>query len=117
MKIRIKGNSLRYRLSKSEVANLRTEGFLEEFTAFGSKTLVYAVVVTDNERLSADFTGEKIVLYMPDKMIDELNTTETVGFDDHTGPVKLLIEKDFACIDNVEEDQTDKYPNPLLACK
>jgi hypothetical protein len=25
---------------------------------------------------------------------------------------KLLVEKDFACKDNTEEDQTDNYPHP-----
>ena len=24
----------------------------------------------------------------------------------------LLLEKDFACLDNTHEDQSDKYPNP-----
>jgi hypothetical protein len=24
-----------------------------------------------------------------------------------------LIEKDFQCLDNTEEDQSDMYPNPL----
>jgi hypothetical protein len=26
----------------------------------------------------------------------------------------LLVEKDYTCLDNVEEDQSDNYPNPLL---
>jgi hypothetical protein len=26
----------------------------------------------------------------------------------------LLVEKDFTCLDNVTEDQSDNYPNPLL---
>jgi hypothetical protein len=40
-----------------------------------------------------------------------------VGFDDKNGPVQLLVEKDFTCLDNVEEDQSDNYPNPLAAQK
>ncbi len=110
MKIRIKGNSLRYRLSKSEVAKLWSEGFLEEHTAFGSKTLLYALETAKDDKLSADFIVDKIVLRIPRAMIDELNNTDKVGFDDRTGTISLLVEKDFTCIDNVEEDQSDNYP-------
>jgi hypothetical protein len=116
MKIRIKGNSLRYRLTKSEVAKLWAAGFLEEQTAFAGKTLVYAIITANDNKLTADYSGDKIILSMPKEMIDELNNTDRVGFDDNTGPVSLLVEKDFACIDRVEEDQSDNYPNPSSAC-
>ncbi|MBB6501789.1 DUF7009 family protein [Pedobacter cryoconitis] len=114
MKIRIKGNSLRYRLTKSDVAKLGSEGHLEEHTAFAGKTLTYIIVTTNNDTLTADYIGDKIVLNMPKIMIDELNTTDKVGFDDRNGPVSLLVEKDFTCLDQVEEDQSDNFPNPLL---
>lgn len=116
MKIRIKGNSLRYRLSRSEVNRLWSEGSLEERTEFAGKTFAYAIAATNDNKLSADFTGDKIVLSIPKAMIDELNNTDRVGFDDHTGPVSLLVEKDFVCIDGKEEDQSDSYPNPRLTC-
>jgi len=28
----------------------------------------------------------------------------------------LLLEKDFVCLDNTAEDQSDNYPNPNKAC-
>jgi hypothetical protein len=28
----------------------------------------------------------------------------------------LLIEKDFVCLDNTFEDQSDNYPNPNAVC-
>ena len=116
MKIRFKGNSVRYRLTKSEVAKLWSAGFLEERTAFAGKTLIYAVVTTNDNKLLVDYIADRIVLSMPGTMIDELNNTGKVGFEDSSGPVSLLIEKDFVCIDKVEEDQSDNYPNPLLTC-
>lgn len=117
MKIRIKGNSLRYRLAQSEVAKLWQQGFLEECTAFVSGTFIYAIETADNNKLSADFSNNKIVLYMPKVMIDELHNTDKVGFEDKSGAVSLLVEKDFACIDNTEEDQSDNYPNPNISCQ
>ncbi len=116
MKIRIKGNSLRYRLTQSEVALLGAKGYLEENTMLPGKTFIYAIETVNNSRLTADFIENKIILYMPKAMIDELINTGTVGFDGSSGSVKLLVEKDFACIDNTDEDQSDNYPNPSLSC-
>jgi hypothetical protein len=112
MKIRIKDNSLRYRLTQSEVEKLWESGFLEARTEFLSKTFSYAIRTGDGDGLSSDFTGDEIVLYIPKTMIDELHDTEKVGFADGRNPVRLLVEKDFACTDNTEEDQSDNYPNP-----
>ncbi|MBX2922147.1 MAG: hypothetical protein KF746_08145 [Chitinophagaceae bacterium] len=116
MKIRIKGNSLRYRLTRSEIARLWSEGALEERTELPGKAFVYAIATTNNEALSADFIGDRIVLNMSKEMINELYNTNKVGFEDRSGAVSLLVEKDFVCIENTEEDQSDNYPNPSLTC-
>lgn len=114
MKIRIKDNSLRYRLTQSEVARLCAEGAVEARTGFPGKTFIYAIEATDSDSLSADYTGDKIILFMPKKMVDELHKTDKVSFEDKSGPVSLLVEKDFVCIDNMNENQSDNYPNPRL---
>jgi hypothetical protein len=117
MKIRIKGNSVRYRLTRSEVTRLWEKGFIEDQTTFFTKTLRYYIEVTASDELKADFTlDDSIILYLPQKMIDAMQHTEIVGFDNQHGPVSLLIEKDFVCIDNTTEDQSDNYPNPSLNC-
>jgi hypothetical protein len=46
-------------------------------------------------------------------MIRELVETDKIGFEEAGGDIYLLVEKDFTCLENVEEDQTDNYPNPL----
>jgi hypothetical protein len=112
MKIRIKGNSLRYRLTQSEVVKVWREGLLEEQTKLIPETFIYAIKVGDTEQLSAEFTGNKIILHISKAMIEELHDTQRVGFDGWSGSVRLLIEKDFTCLDNTEEDQSDNYPNP-----
>lgn len=50
-------------------------------------------------------------------MIDELALIDKIGVDGQSGKVNLLIEKDFVCIDNTTEDQSDNYPNPSLNCQ
>lgn len=116
MKIRIKDNSIRFRLTQSEVLELGTNGTVSSVTQFVEKPFIYAIEKTGDNVLSASFVENKIVLKMPVTMIQELVSTDTVGFDGETGMVKLLVEKDFVCIDNTMEDQSDNYPNPSLKC-
>lgn len=112
MKIRIKGNSLRYRLTQSEVVKLCRDGLVEEQTKLIPQAFIYAIEVGDTEQLSAEFTGNKIIVHISKAMIEELHDTQRVGFNGWSGSVRLLIEKDFACLDNTAEDQSDNYPNP-----
>jgi hypothetical protein len=113
MKIRIKGNSLRYRLTKTDVEKFDTNGYLEEITHFGAKVFKYALQRSASSHLTADFDDDTIIMYMPINMALEWTSTDRVGYENNTGPMYLLIEKDFKCLDNVAEDQSDNYPNPL----
>ncbi|MFC0513411.1 DUF7009 family protein [Mucilaginibacter angelicae] len=113
MKIRIKGNSLRYRLTKTDVERFDTNGYLEESTHFGAKVFKYALQRSTNDTLTAGFDDDTITMYMPVTMALEWASTDLVGYENNTGPMYLLIEKDFKCLDNIAEDQSDNYPNPL----
>ena len=113
MKIRIKGNSLRYRLTRSDVDKFAAEGYIEETTDFGAQTLTYALQQNRLNNLSAVFEKDKITLFMPKSLAMEWWVTERVGFEWRQNGLHLLVEKDFKCLDNVAEDQSDNYPNPL----
>ena len=113
MKIRIKSNSLRYRLTRTDVAQLTKVGVLEDEVNFGQQTLLYALQLTGEDRLSASFINNTITLFMPKSMINEMADTDKVGFENSEGGLHLLVEKDFTCLDSVAEDQSDNFPNPL----
>jgi hypothetical protein len=54
-------------------------------------------------------------------MADEWTSTDLIGMQNDVEIVPgrkmfLLVEKDFVCIDNTFEDQSDNYPNPNAAC-
>ena len=115
MKIRIKGNSLRYRLTRSDIAVLTQQGHLQEQTAFAGQPLIYSISIAAEEQLAAVYANHTITLYLSAAMVAALADTDQVGFEDKTGTLHLLVEKDFTCLDNVEEDQSDNYPNPLAA--
>ena len=113
MKIRIKENALRYRLTKSDISALADNAYLQEQTSFAEQPLIYALKAVEDDRLSAGFFGNTITLFMPKQMAAELINTEKVGFKAISGALQLLVEKDFTCLDNVDADQSDNYPNPL----
>lgn len=115
MKVRIKGNSIRYRLSMSDVAKFGRDGYIEEVVDFGRSQLTYALQKGPVQNLEAEFVNNKIVVFMPYPWANELAGTDRVSFEQKSA-LYLLIEKDFQCLDNVAEDQSDNYPNPNLVC-
>lgn len=123
MKIRIKGNSIRFRLSKNEVTLFATEGYLEEKTVFPSGTFIYAIrKLFDGKTLDASFINPKLTLFVPRCLVQEWTTTDITGSKNML-PISdgenlnLLLEKDFECI-NAEEikDQLDYYNHSVKNC-
>ncbi len=126
MKIRIKGNFIRYRLTQTEVQRLADGAMLSESTCFGPgerQTFVYALQVKEGiDALQASFDGWSITLFIPAEAARTWHAESRVGFENEqeVAPgqtLKLLLEKDFACLDDTHEDQADKYPNPNAACQ
>ena len=122
MKLRIKGNSLRIRLTRSEVGKLAETAYLEEHTLFAGNTLVYALQAVNNgDELSAAFDSNKITMFVPNELIKSWPENNLVGFNSNM-PVSenetlyLLLEKDFVCLDETIEDQSDNFDNPNKTC-
>lgn len=123
MKIRIKGNSVRMRLSRSEVERFGKEGYLEEQTLFVNGAFTYALAQKENgDELTAGVEGQKVTMYVPEKLTKEWTGTDMVGLNANMPlpngeQLFLLLEKDFKCVDAaVNEDQSDNYDNPLMSC-
>jgi hypothetical protein len=119
MKIRIKGNSLRYRLTRSDVDLFASKGLVREKINFGDAALHYDLRSSTGQQLSAAYQDSHITIFFPAAWIKEWISTDKTGYeyklalkDNET--LQLLVEKDFTCMDNTTEDQTDNYPNPLL---
>lgn len=121
MKIRIKGNSVRYRLTKTDIDTLETKGIVREETHFPLSVFSYVLRADKHaEHIEAFFADNTITISMPQAMTDEWVRTEQVGFDarlplPNGDTLYLLLEKDFKCLDDTIEDQSDNYDNPLAA--
>lgn len=114
MKVRIKGNAVRFRLTRSEVERFAHEGVIKETTDFGDDNhFTYVLQRAFEPRLKATFKNNILMLLVPEALADEWTDTDKVGIEDSEGPLTLLVEKDFRCLENVAEDQSDNYPNPL----
>jgi hypothetical protein len=121
MKLRIKGNSLRVRVSRSEVTRLLAGDCLEETIYFAPEAgakFTYALRQDASlSRPAVQYTENMVVILMPpDKAIawgvtDQVGIAENISLGD-LGSLGLLIEKDFACLDRSEEDNEDTFPNP-----
>jgi hypothetical protein len=118
MKLRIKGNSIRLRLSKPEVEKLPVARYLEERTPFGNNTFRYALQVKDaGDELSADFDGGQITVFIPEAFIKDWAVNDVTGFNlveqvSDAESLYIQVEKDFKCLDETTEDQADNYENP-----
>lgn len=123
MKLRVRGNSLRLRLSRSEVETFDHVGRVEEAVRFGpGAQFVYAMERTPDGALSARLEGALVTVSIPAALAGPWCRTEQVGLeaDQPTGDgqtMRILIEKDFTCLKTRSgEDESDAFPNPHDHC-
>jgi len=121
MKLRISGNSLRLRVSRSELAKLVAGGSLEEtihFAPEASANFIYALQQTPSvSRPAVQYAGNKLTVFIPADQAKMWGVTDQVGIAEDIslgdlGSLALLIEKDFACLDRSNESNEDTFPNP-----
>ena len=120
MKMRVRGNSIRLRLTQSEVAEFGEKGLVTETIEFGGENkLIYALESrADAETVKADFEDNRIVITVPQTQAKHWAKSGEVGIEEKqdTGDdkvLRLLIEKDFACLEPREgEDDADNFPHP-----
>jgi hypothetical protein len=120
MKLRIRGNLLRFRLGRSEVNELGSTGQIEECVDFGpgQPRFCYSLEKGDEDTFSGSFAEGKITVRVPASVVDSWASGDDIGIegkqtiDDRT-QLEFLVEKDFACrTSSGGEDQSDKFPKP-----
>lgn len=109
------------RLTQTEVAAFAETGAVEETIEFdltANKKLVYRVEQAAVETVRADFADGKITISVPASQAENWAETNQIGIkteQDLGGgkALKILIEKDFACLELREgEDENDAFPHP-----
>jgi Family of unknown function (DUF7009) len=118
LKLRIQGNSLRLRLSQREVAQIHDHGRVESSIVFAPDcTLVYLLQVSIWVRSTeAVFHGNSIRVTAPRKLVAEWVESQQVSIvATSSAGLRVLIEKDFQCLHNPNQQDIDAYPHPLMS--
>ena len=118
MKLRIRGNTLRLRLTRGEVDAVGAGEVVTETLQVGpASRLTYAIEPRADVLVpSAAFTGARLTIVVPDGIAAQWATSEQVGIDaqvpnGEAGGLSITIEKDFACLHR-ESENADTFPNP-----
>jgi hypothetical protein len=126
MKLRMLGDTLRLRLSRSEVERMGTQGRVEEVVHFGPEPddqLRYALVSDAEARaMFARFSRGVISVFVPTAQVRHWASTDQVGLRvaqsiDGGRTLEILVEKDFRCLEpRPGEEAYDGFPNPKATC-
>jgi hypothetical protein len=126
MKLRIHGDSLRLRVTRSEVARLPAGDCLEETIHFapepGAKFTYALQTETSVRRPAVPYAGSKVTVLIPAGQAkawgvsDKIAIAEEISLGD-LETLALPIEKDFACLNRSNKDKEYTFPNPNAGAK
>jgi hypothetical protein len=122
MKLRIKGNSLRLRVSRSDVKRLMNEGMIEESIRFAPEegaALTYALEQSSAEvKIAIRYRAQRVTVALRAEDALRWADGEDVGIYANvnvgTEELAILVEKDFACLDGNDAENEDTFANPNL---
>jgi len=120
MKLRIKGNSLRLRVSPSEMTLLLQTGRIEDAIHFGpgeGARLVYALEHRPAlTAMDVRYEPNEITVVVSSQDAQNWAAGQDVGLYGASvsgqEPLELAVEKDFACLDKEDAQNADTFPNP-----
>ena len=120
MKLRIRDNSIRLRLTRGEVEDLRGGGLVEARTEFpGGIDFQYSLESSPaSVKPGAFFSNNVMTVRLPETTVLAWATTDQVSICgeqqlDDGATLGILVEKDFKCLVEREgEDDSDMFANP-----
>jgi hypothetical protein len=94
--------------------DLLQNGRVSEFTQFSpTHALEYALELTEDCGVDAKFVEGRITVGVPRDVARKWASTDQVSIEAQQPPLKILIEKDFACEQAPDDEpQDDAFPNP-----
>ena len=125
MKLRIKDNSIRLRLTKGEIDAIREKGVVTATTGLpGGRHFSYSLESSPASISPAAFYSDNnLSVRLPETLVLAWVMTEQVSIEgeqllDDGETLSILVEKDFACLTpRPGEDEADMFPNPdATAC-
>ena len=124
MKLRIRENTIRLRLKRSEVEHLASGKSIVEHTQFPDSTLTYRLDVAAEGPPAASFDQGSLAVRLPASEVRQWAESDQVSIlcelaVGESEMLSLLVEKDFKCLSpghhRPDEDDEDTYPHPDAA--
>lgn len=122
MKLRIRGNSVRLRVTQTELDAIGAGETVAETTDFGGGVLTYRLAVDpEADAIRASFDDAAITVRLPQREAAEWTGTARVSLRGGQpaadgSELSILVEKDFQCLAPREgEDESDMFPHPEAA--
>jgi hypothetical protein len=121
MKVRISGNSLRYRVSRSDLASLQAGRRIQTTIHFASHPdakFTYTLERSSSVRpVDVRYRLGEVTVVLSSELADRWCSPDEVGiydtFDIGNGKtLDLVLEKDLACLDGIDVQNVDTFPNP-----
>jgi hypothetical protein len=117
MKLRIRGNSLRLRLTQSEVKKIAQGAAVKEAIHFLNGVELHYILAPEEKSsiVNAQFIDHQIIVGLPKEMAKKWATSSQISIKHEENKFSILIEKDFMCLkerQNEKEDESDMFENP-----
>jgi hypothetical protein len=121
LKLRIKENSIRFRITRSELARILEGERLRDriqFAATPEAILGYTLGITDQDTpVRVDYARQTVNVGISRDAVNawakesEVGVYSTVPISENLG-LDVIIEKDFACLDRNDAENADTFSNP-----
>ena len=114
MKLRVRHNFLRLRLTQGEVKQLRDTGRVQEVIEFSpDQHLTYRIEASGVGEVRAEFREGVVSVTVPSRSVGIWANSQQVGIEAQQDTLRIAVEKDFACVDPADaEENLDTFPNP-----
>ena len=117
MKLRIRANTIRFRLSQSEIKTLEAGDFVEANLFFEPK-FRYKIEVQNTDKIACKYEDNSLTVSLPKQEVRIWTGSEQVGIRgiqtlENGEEIKILVEKDFRClVPRGEEEDLDTFKHP-----
>jgi hypothetical protein len=120
LKLRVRDNSIRLRLTRSEVDLVRTDGLVRGRVPFAGRNSFDYILESSPATVKpeAHISNNVLTVRIPETEILSWANSNEVSISasqilDGGDQLSILVEKDFACLAPREgEDESDMYPHP-----
>ena len=120
MKLRIRGSSVRLRLTQDEVARIAAGQSVSESSVFPGGQFRYQLSVSSTAAIAADFSDGTMVVELPRRMAADWASGDDVSLYGEQAvdgeKLTILVEKDFACLSpgghRESADDAGAFPHP-----